>query len=217
MVASKQSTTTARRALLTDREREIISGDADVSDSYRYQTISRVRARMDRLAGDLEALEAHGDLADEFREAVCGDAPDTQPPTDGRDPAEERSNEQADQTDAFDSDDLQGDADTTIDDLTDREGSRADVVESVAEAWEDTPDRLDARKAAARAVLEYAREHGSVSKKEAKEQVEPNHPVEGQNARTWYRNNIRPVLNEAAEYDDSERAYRLTAAGSNNE
>lgn len=64
---------TDRRALLTDREREIIADDADVSDSYRYQTISRVRSRLDRLAGDLEALEVHGDLADELRAKVCND------------------------------------------------------------------------------------------------------------------------------------------------
>lgn len=60
-----------RRALLTDREREIVAGDADVEDSYRYQTISRVRARFGRIEGDLEALEKHGDLADELRDIVC--------------------------------------------------------------------------------------------------------------------------------------------------
>jgi hypothetical protein len=62
---------TERRALLTDREREIVAGDADVEDPYRYQTISRVRARFDRLERDLEALEKHGDLADELRDRVC--------------------------------------------------------------------------------------------------------------------------------------------------
>jgi len=62
-----------RRALLTDREREIIAGDADVTDDYRYQTISRVRSRFQRLEGDIEALEAHGELADELREVVCED------------------------------------------------------------------------------------------------------------------------------------------------
>ena len=46
MVASKQSTMTDRRALLTDREREII-------------------------AGDIEALEAHGELGGELRDIVC--------------------------------------------------------------------------------------------------------------------------------------------------
>ncbi len=87
------------------------------------------------------------------------------------------------------------------------------IVERVAEEWDDTEDRLADRKAAARAVLEYAREHGSVSKQEAKEEVYPEHPVEGQNPRTWYRQNIRPVLNEAAEYDSGVRAYRLVDGG----
>jgi hypothetical protein len=61
-----------RRALMTEREREIVSGRADdVSDSYRYQTVSRIRARLQRLEGDIEALEEHGDLDDELREIVC--------------------------------------------------------------------------------------------------------------------------------------------------
>ena len=59
------------RALLTDREREIVAGEADVDDPYRYQTISRVRQRFSRLEGDLEAMEKHGELADEVREVVC--------------------------------------------------------------------------------------------------------------------------------------------------
>lgn len=64
---------TERRALLTDREREIIAGEANVDDSYRYQTVSRIRARFRRLEGDLDALEAHGELADELRDIVCPD------------------------------------------------------------------------------------------------------------------------------------------------
>ena len=59
------------RALLTDREREIVAGEADVDDPYRYQTISRVRQRFSRLEGDMEAMEKHGELADEVREVVC--------------------------------------------------------------------------------------------------------------------------------------------------
>lgn len=60
------------RALLTDREREIVSGEADdVSDSYRYQTISRVRRRFRQLEADMHALDAHGKLADEVRAVVC--------------------------------------------------------------------------------------------------------------------------------------------------
>lgn len=61
-----------RRALLTERERDIISGEADdVTDEYRYQTVSRIRSRLQRLEGDLEAMEKHGDLANELRELIC--------------------------------------------------------------------------------------------------------------------------------------------------
>ena len=59
------------RALLTDREREIVAGEADVDDPYRYQTISRVRQRFSRLERELEAMEKQGELADEVREVVC--------------------------------------------------------------------------------------------------------------------------------------------------
>jgi len=62
------------RALLTDREREIVAGEADVDDPYRYQTISRVRQRFSRLEDDLEAMEKHGELADEVRKIVCAES-----------------------------------------------------------------------------------------------------------------------------------------------
>lgn len=71
MATPQTETVTERRALLTDREREIVAGNADVEDSYRYQTVSRVRKRFDRLEGDLEALEEHGDLLDELQAIVC--------------------------------------------------------------------------------------------------------------------------------------------------
>jgi hypothetical protein len=95
MVASKQATVSERRALLTDREREIIAGDADVADSYRYQTISRVRARFDRLESDLQALERHGELADEFRGIVCRADADQTPPASARESAGESGEESA--------------------------------------------------------------------------------------------------------------------------
>lgn len=50
----------AGRALLTEREREILSGDADVTDNYRYKVQSTVRNRIRRhLADDLELLAEH--------------------------------------------------------------------------------------------------------------------------------------------------------------
>lgn len=69
---ASENDTDGPRALLTDREREIVSGAADdISDSYRYQTISRVRRRFDRLEADMRALDAHGKLGREVRTAVC--------------------------------------------------------------------------------------------------------------------------------------------------
>lgn len=48
------------RALLTEREREILSGNADVGDNYRYKVQSIVRNRIRKhLGDDLEFLREH--------------------------------------------------------------------------------------------------------------------------------------------------------------
>jgi len=48
------------RALLTEREREILAGDADVSDNYQYKVESLVRNRIRKhLADDIEFLCEH--------------------------------------------------------------------------------------------------------------------------------------------------------------
>lgn len=48
------------RALLTDREREILAGEADVSDNYRYKVQSIVRNRVRKhLGDDIKFLEEH--------------------------------------------------------------------------------------------------------------------------------------------------------------
>ena len=63
----------ARRALLTDRERELIKGGDSIDADLRYQAISRVRRKMqEELTTDVEVLrEHHPDLHDELREIVC--------------------------------------------------------------------------------------------------------------------------------------------------
>ena len=62
-----------RRALLTDREREILLNDGeDVSEKYYGVVVTRVRKKIELVEEDLEALETHDSLADEFREVVCG-------------------------------------------------------------------------------------------------------------------------------------------------
>lgn len=66
-----QSMADERRGLLTEREREIISGDADVNDEYYYSVVSRVRRKIDNLSRDAALLEEHHpDLSEELREAV---------------------------------------------------------------------------------------------------------------------------------------------------
>lgn len=59
------------RALVTDREMEILLRDADVSEKYYHVVVTRVRKRINRLEDELDALEAHDTLADELREIVC--------------------------------------------------------------------------------------------------------------------------------------------------
>jgi len=60
------------RALLTDREKEILCGEADVSEKYYYRVISRVRDKVEQVEEDLEVLdENHDTLGDELREIVC--------------------------------------------------------------------------------------------------------------------------------------------------
>jgi hypothetical protein len=62
------------RAILTEREKEIISGEADVEESYYYRVITRVRDKIEQIEGDLEVLDEHHDtLGDELREIVCDD------------------------------------------------------------------------------------------------------------------------------------------------
>ncbi len=60
------------RGLLTEREREILRGEADVSDNYRYRVVSRVRTKIDNVDDDVEILaENRQDLLEELQHIVC--------------------------------------------------------------------------------------------------------------------------------------------------
>ena len=60
------------RAILTDREKEILRGEADVSEKYYYRVISRVRDKVEAVEDDLAILDEHHDtLGDELRDIVC--------------------------------------------------------------------------------------------------------------------------------------------------
>lgn len=73
--AQEQAPMARSRGLITDTERERISGEADVSDSKRYQAISRVRRRInEELTDEIALLEEHHQvLLGELREVVCED------------------------------------------------------------------------------------------------------------------------------------------------
>jgi hypothetical protein len=93
----------------------------------------------------------------------------------------------------------------TADDVA---GAVGDVVDEVAESWGDTGDRLDARKAAARAVVEYARTADAVGKSDDRvDELYEQYPVPGQDRETWWRQNIRPVLREVGEYNQGLHGY----------
>ncbi|MDL0138888.1 hypothetical protein PNP85_05160 [Halobacterium salinarum] len=58
------------RALLTEREREALAGEA--SDSYYHKTRSYFRNRLDELEKDLDVLAEHDpELLEELQEIVC--------------------------------------------------------------------------------------------------------------------------------------------------
>jgi len=61
------------RALVTNRELEILHGDADVSKKYYHVVVTRVRKRINRLEEEIAALDVHDSLGDELRDVVCGD------------------------------------------------------------------------------------------------------------------------------------------------
>jgi len=66
-----------RRALLTDREREVLRGDAtDVKNpkEYRSKIRSRLKKRLDQLETDIDLLDTHEpELAADLYDRVCGD------------------------------------------------------------------------------------------------------------------------------------------------
>ena len=60
------------RGLMTDREREILLGEADVTEKYYGVVVTRVRKRINRLGEkEIEALMSHDTLLKELREVVC--------------------------------------------------------------------------------------------------------------------------------------------------
>jgi len=73
MCANRQTRMARTRALLTERDRELIASDDGTN--RRYQAVSEVRSRLrDELPRDVDVLEEHHpELLEELREVVCSD------------------------------------------------------------------------------------------------------------------------------------------------
>jgi hypothetical protein len=89
-----------------------------------------------------------------------------------------------------------------------------ETVADVSDSWDDTPERLQARRDAARAALSLAFERGSLSKSEALRDVLPDHQVSGQNDTTWWKKNVQPMLREVGEHYPG-RGYVVDVEGEN--
>jgi len=63
------------RALLTETERDILAGEKDVSDNYKYKVESLVRNRVKKKLGDdVETLREHfPEVYDMVVDEVCGE------------------------------------------------------------------------------------------------------------------------------------------------
>lgn len=60
------------RGLLTERERKILSGAADVDDGYYRRVKSRVRDKIDNIDRDHDLLsDNEPELAERLKDAVC--------------------------------------------------------------------------------------------------------------------------------------------------
>lgn len=74
-MVENRSTMGRYRALLTETDREHITGESDPSDRQRDQSVYRVRKRInEELTKDIEILrEERPDLLEELRDVVCKD------------------------------------------------------------------------------------------------------------------------------------------------
>lgn len=145
--------TDQRRALLTEREREILTGEADVTDNYRYSVESRIRSRLkDRLSEDVDVIrEYYPEMYDDaVYPIVCqpgaateregGESGDLERREPADDPAVEEDNEP-------DSDPLEARMEDVLEsfDVTGRGAETQEVRrKAIRHAWEKLRDRGEA-------------------------------------------------------------------------
>jgi hypothetical protein len=167
------------RALLTEREREALTGDE--SGSYRYKTRTYLRNRLEKLERDAELLAEHEpELFDRLQAAVCDDVGDGQGLDDTTDAAGVTDDGGRHATGAAGD----RDRDVTADIDEPQAGPPAGVLDAVdaADADDDTDalpgtvDRQDAAAAVA-AARDYIRDHSGATKQDLVKNVMPDHTL----------------------------------------
>lgn len=199
---------TRRRAILTDRERELLR-DEDAEDQ-RYVVISRVRTKIqEELGEDADILQQHHpDLYEELREVICTRP---QPPGGGLEgrgggepapsPDEHSGQSEAAQSDSDSLEGEEADPPTPEPTQTTTEVARGDLRNV------GFPETRDPEKclAAVQAVCDYLEERGSATMREIVRDVMPESPLgydipeleEGKRYRGgWWRSVVKPALED---------------------
>lgn len=199
----------ARRALLTDWEREEIAGEGD----NEYVAVSRVRKKIsEELEDDVDHLREHNPgLLEELREVVCPDEESAvvagPEPTATETPEEPEIDTPTPTPDVVDGR-LPAEIDSAV----------WAAVDRVAESWDDD-GRLDNRRSAAAHVLQYAVSSGDVVGKshDVVDEARRELPVEGQSRETYWRQNIRSVLSEVGDYSRGKSGYSVDGVDPKND
>lgn len=184
-----------RRALLTDRERELIA-DEDAGNQ-RYVAISRVRTKIeDELTEDLHILaDKHPDLLTELREVVCEGVDEEDIAAHGS--SEREKSPARDPHRGIESDN------SNPGEMTRETGKDSGVRERVSEV--DFPSSRDRTECveAVQAAYQYLQREGAASMREFVQEVMPEHPVgydvpdlqPGDRYRgAWWRKVVKPGL-----------------------
>jgi hypothetical protein len=159
---ASENMTDQRRALLTEREREILTGEADVTDNYRYSIESRIRKRLrERLGDDVDVIrEYYPEIFDELIfPVICEPTAEADAGGGERDTTHEPAEE------------VHGSIETSLDDNTPREavatdaggestdagGESTDPIGDALAGWSygRTDEEQEANDAVARASLEW--------------------------------------------------------------
>lgn len=163
MVAAQAEHMTEQRALLTETERLILSGEKEVKDNYRYSVESRVRTRLrEQLPDDVELIrENQPEMFEILIEAVCAD---------GSEPTDSSS---GDSDSVFDDQQVSANEAVARPDSTEQVGLTDAQRDDIAEKLTGSGDLLETRVDAIEAMYRELQLLGDASRDELLAVVDP--------------------------------------------